>query len=241
MSLPTDANPDSLTPPAGQQGQPTDWEARFKGLQREFNTLNTTKQALEQQLAAKETVNTNLATENAALKMGQAETAAKYESQLTDLRAQLGTANQTITTKDGELTKLTGKLGAMEKEATVRKAMSAEYRDLLPFVDSGYLKPLDADGNPLEGDALKTHLEGFKAMLSGQQAQALDTTLAGTKPQVGQPAGTAPGAKTQDELRDWLDKNGHLDAKDPDWVKHSEAYIDLVSKAQGSNPLTPFR
>lgn len=242
MSLPTGYDSDSSqTPPSGQQGQPVDWEARFKGLQREFNTLKTQADALTQQLTAKETVNTNLATENATLKMRQAEIAAQYEGQLTEAKSQVATANQALALKDGELAKLTGKLGAMEKEQVVRKAMSSEYRDLIPFVDSGYLKPLDADGNPLEGDALKAHLDGFKTMLSGSAAQSLDASLAGTKPPAGQPTGTVPGAKSQDQLREWLDSNTHLDSNDPEWVKHSEAYIDLVAKNQGPNPLAAYQ
>jgi hypothetical protein len=222
--------PSPKTPSGGQSDE--NWEARFKGLQTTFNTLQKDHGKMELSLQAKDTFATETLTELNELKSTLSSSNVEYEGQLTAKSAELVALNATLTERDTEIATFKQQAVAVAEDKQIRDQLS-KHADILPFFDKGLLNLRGDDGKPLEGEALDTKIDAFKAELGSKWTQDFDYTLKGTVPSPKTPpAGPIKGG-SEEELQTWLLENSNH----PDYENVNDRYIGLVEKRfSGSTP-----
>lgn len=218
MTNPTsDPAGDGTLPPTPEGQQ--DYEARFKGLTREYNKLKS-------QHDAKEVALSQVTDQFNQHKQGSQDAliAAQNEATQAKLAAQAKeNALKEVTEKyQSEATKR----AELEGKAAVRKQLiDKKAVDLVPLYEAGEVS-FNFDG--LDDTAIETRITEFRDRL---RAFALggQTDLSGSTPPTPTPAGTAGGkAVDVDALFDWLSNPANL--ADKDYHAKSEQYDKLLSQ-----------
>jgi myosin heavy subunit len=229
----------SIPPPPSddhQTEQPVQWEDRYKGMQRTFNDLNKKYKTLEQQLQAKDTVATQSAQDVQELNTQLATLSTQYEGQLSQKNAELATLKDQFTTKETEVTNIQNQLERQTQRDSLRKSLTEADPELIGWFESGYLKPFDDDGNPLDGEALSDYLTGFKDQLQNKSKSDFDNTMQGAKPvSVGTSGATVMTGMSLKQMENWLDNPDHYGHSDYDAML--EAYTTKVAD-QSDNTIT---
>jgi len=203
-------------------GQSSDWEARFKGMQREFNKLKT-------QLEAKDKHNTQLRQELTGVKSQLTDLSTKYEGELSALRASEDTIKADFAKKESELATIQSELGYEKARNNVRREIVERHQELLPWFETGYLTVPEKDGAVLTGEELDTHLSGFKNLLLARSTQAVTDTLSGSvPPQFSTGTSTDTKGMSVDQMRNWLENPANFNSSDYDRV--DDAYLSKLSK-----------
>lgn len=160
------------------------WEARFKGLQREYNGTKGYATNLQNQLNA--------------LKLERDSEATEAQGKIVQISADLESARKRAELAEKELASLRTANQQLERDQAVRKTLAKDFNDLTPWYDSGYLKVEN-----LEGEALTEHLKGFRLLLGTQANHAVEQTLRGSSPPMVTP-GNTQGDMTTEQLAEWL-------------------------------------
>lgn len=215
-----------------QNSEQSDYEARFKGLQRAYNALKQEKDALETRLSAKEQTATNAIKESEQLKVQLEQYTTNYEGQLSQLNAKLSTAEEQIQLKQSEIESFQTKLERQNQKDNMRKTLADLDPKLIGAFESGYLKPYNEDGNPLEGEALSEYVNGFKSWVDNKSTQDFENAMSGaTPPNVGTSSASPVGGMTVAQMENWLD--------DPSNYGHSQYRAildDYTSKIAEKTP-----
>lgn len=215
----------TATSPAGQS---TDWEARFKGLQREFNTLKKT-------VDGKDAYNTRVTKEKQALETELAQLSTQYEGQISEIKAQTESVSSEKQTLEQRLAQAEAQLAQREVRDNIRKELTQNHRDVLPWFESGYLQvPNGEDGKPVTGEALTEFITGFRTMLGQQNAQNFQQTFSGSTPPQFNPSGNTPSGMNVQEMDAWL--NNPTNINNPERSRVMEAYLTEIEKGQGQVP-----
>lgn len=221
----TGAPPSPPTPPSGEQSG-EDWEARFKGLQKKYNTDMAEVEQLRAKLEAKSTVATNALAEVEKLKGELAQSNVTYEGQLSERDAKIQTLESTLGEKDSKIAEFEAGAQKAEEDRSLREQLSSEPL-LMRLFDKGMLNLRDDSGKPLEGEALTTRVDAFKEEFGQQLGSSLEDTLGGTVPSQGSTtAGPLKGAN-EDQLQTWLMEN----PDHPDYEAVNEQYIAKVANS----------
>jgi prefoldin subunit 5 len=217
-----DANGGSspATPPPASGEQPIDWEARYKGMQRQFNNLQT-------QIGAKDTLIATLQTENNTLKSDKGSLSTQYEGQLAQLRSDVTARDTELSSLRETRTELEGKAQKLERGLKITTELSKpEYQGLAPYYAADYLKI--PDDMEVGSEAFKTHLEGFKGLMNVNTQNNFQQVMGSvTPPQFGTATGSAKsGGMTQSELATWLENN----PDHPDKAAFYDQYMTVVAQ-----------
>lgn len=208
-------------------GGQSNWEERFKGMQKLFNQKQAEFEALQTRHEARESALGDIASQHESLKKTFQTTTSDYEQKLAVRLAELTTFQQQLAAETDARLKAERQNNRNAELDTVRREIVSRHRDLLPWLESGFLKPLDETGEFLTGDALTTFLDGFQTQVGGTTRDAVAKAVTGGKPVVSAPATGASsvinGATSQD-LADWLAKNPNS----PDWDQTNNAYMALI-------------
>lgn len=220
--LQVDEQDDDSPSPDNSSGTSSDWEKRFKGLQRKFNTQ-------EKQLSAKDSVIAKLQGQVQTLQQDSSSTANDYESQLAELRGQVKTLSterdMLITDKEA----LAAEVGTLKVDRSNREFLTGndEYSALVPWYDKGLLA-FDAS----DEEAAKAKLDTFKAMLGDKAVTDVKNKKKGSTPDGTVPDPNNRNSKmTESELSEWLIRNpGHADYSD-----YEELYLSAVESRLNDN------
>lgn len=211
-------------------GDTEDWEARFKGLQRKFNELQSKYEKAESTIEGART-------QAAEIQQRYNELETQLKSATKDHEKALAEATATITKLTTEHEQASTRAAQFEQEkAAAQKKLNIvsalakpEFSDLYSFYENGFLTGVE----DLEGDELKTRLESFRSLLGSRTTQALDevlkTSTPPTPPITGSGSTNYAQMSTQD-IASWLMKPGAVDHQDYDAV-HT-VYLDRVKKEQ---------
>lgn len=142
---PTKPTPTGNNPSDVQPGE--DFEARFKGMQREYNKLHSDFEATQKALDA---ANAIVAGSGDALSAAQQE-ASKYRNELAALQNQLSEKDAALSKANTELTKHTAR-SAIRTKLVNQKAV-----DVLPFFEKGFLN-FESDDDA----AITSTIEAFR-------------------------------------------------------------------------------
>lgn len=198
--------------------QPIDWEARFKGLQREYNKLDTT-------LKGKEGYAEKIQRERNELEAQLRDVATTKEGEIVRLSTELTAAQQLVETERRLREAKEAEVSVMSRDRETRKTLADGYSDLIPWFDGGFLQIGDKSG-----DDLKTYLDGFRSMLGSNTASDVQKRLRGATPPVPAPSGGEE--MSLEQLQDWLFVNP------PDHKEYAsflEAYHKAVEKSFSTN------
>ena len=141
IEMPDPVNPEPVTQPAVNNpgGQPaTDWEARFKGLQKSFDDQQKSWKTKEQSL---ESTVAQLTTEHRTV----LDEFGKAQGTLKSTQEQIQVANKAAEDKAAET--------AIQKAENERLRLIMKYPALMPFEEKGALR------TDLKGEALEAHLK----------------------------------------------------------------------------------
>ena len=214
-----------IPPSGGQSGE--DWEARFKGLQKKYNTDMAEVEELRAKLEAKSTVAINAIAELEKIKGEIAQSKVTYEGQLSARDAQIQTLNESISSKESKIAQYEAGAKKAEEDRSLREQLSSEPL-LSRLFDKGMLNLRDDDGKPLEGEVLTARVDAFKEEFGQQLGANLESTLGGTVPSQGpMAAGPLKGAN-EEQLQVWLMNN----PQHPDYEAVSEQYMQAVIKSE---------
>lgn len=184
----------------------SDYEARFKGLQRTYNKLKQDYDALTTRMSAKEQTATKAFQEAEQLKQQLEQFTTNYEGQLSQLNAQLATAQEEIQSKESEIESFQMRLERQTTKDNLRKTLAELDPKLIGAFESGYLKPYNEDGTPLDGDALSEYVNGFKSWIDDKSTQDFDKAMSGaTPPNVGTSTASPVGGMNVNQMEEWLD------------------------------------
>jgi hypothetical protein len=216
---------------AGVPQQQENWEARFKGLQREHNKLRSENETLAAQLEAARGAAAEAQQQVVALRDSTRAETVRYEGQIAELSGKLSTATSEITKRDTQVADLTGQLERAGKRDASRKFLNdvnfPERSALVPFYEAGMLQIDD-----LEGEARDTRIGEALALISGRAAEAFQNLMGGTTPpppaNIG--AESAVGKLSTDDLNTWLMEPGNMGK--PEYEAYRQAYLNKLSKAQ---------
>lgn len=184
---------------SGSQDTSTDWEARFKGLQKSYAGLQSQLTKRQNQLD---------------------ELQAKYDTALTDYEGQIAELKSNLGKVSDDFAKASKQLGEYEVKLTERErrdkirtelANSEAHRNLLPFFENGFLD--SAVG--LEGEELTSYLDKFNSMMGAKAAEAFEEKIEGSTPSNSPSPGSSPAGQqkhpaesmSRDELMGWLNAN----------------------------------
>jgi hypothetical protein len=210
---PADSSPASASPAPVEPSE--NWEARFKGLQREYNTLKNT-------IAGKDTRISTLERDYAVARQQMGDLSSTYEAQLGDLRNQHTQTASELDTLRGQVTQFEQQNTALLRDQEIRKELGKPGNsDLLPWYDAGFLQIGDKTG-----EELTTYLNGFRDMLQNKSAADFQQTMQGVTPPQISPAGATPGGMNAQELHDWLMAN----PAHPQFEQYHDQYLDLISR-----------
>lgn len=199
-----DENPvETASDSAQDQGN---WEARAKGFQRA--------------LAGKEGYLKKLQSDFNDLKQRADSEAVTYQGELTQLQAQLEATGKKLAEYESQTQQFAAENALLKRDQEVRKFMSKDYADLIPWYDSSYLEV----GNKT-GDELKAHLDGFRALLGSKADTAVRDTLRGATPPVSMPSGANANLSVED-LADWLMDPANDNS--PDRAKYQDLYFSQL-------------
>lgn len=216
--------PDNQTPngqPSGAaDGQPIDWEKRFKGLQGEYQRLQKAHEETVTALKGKEDYATQLQAQFNDLKAARASEAATVQGQITQLQADLEAARAAAAQIEKEKADLLIQNQALAAaKLTRQRLVEAGADDLIGWYEKGRL---NVDG--LEGEALTTAINDFRADLDGYAQKRVQTTLAGTPaPSLATPKPVNMTDKAAMEA--WL--NNPRNANSPDFETIYDQYLSL--------------
>ena len=219
----TAATPPTQTPPVDP---PTDWEARFKGLQRIQAQKDQAATMAQADIDAKQNLIDQLTTDVNTLKGSESTLRTNYEKQLAETRNQANTLEQTLNERVQQLESLSAKVEKAEKKQALRTELTQQHPDMIGWFESGNLNLFDEGGEILTGDALNERVNGFKAQLGQHFGTNFQAAMAGSTPtQSTVPTSTLSG-DSEDQLQAWLTANpGHAD-----YDKVSEQYTATVEK-----------
>lgn len=193
-------------------GQSENWEERFKGLQRSYN--------------AKEGLLTKLQSRVSELEKSLKDDALRYEEELAPLKQTNLTLTAEKTKFESQVADLTKTNTQLARDKDIRKVLAdpqKSYKDLLVWYDAGHLKPGD-----LDGDALTTYLDDFKALLptSQKQEEIPQTPLGGASPPSISTSSANTVGMTTEQMAKWLTEN----VRHSDYAKVEEAYFAALTK-----------
>lgn len=193
-----------------------DWEARFKGLQREYDKLHHS-------LHGKEGYATQLQQELNQLKAEREGIAVTAEGKITQLSAELDTLRRDLSQRESQAAAIERENAALKRDQEIRRFLVKDYADLLPWFESGYLHV-----DTLESEALTTHLNGFRQMLGHKAQVAVESTLKGASPPSVAPQTQTPEL-TAEYLYDFL--TDPRNESKPEYATYRSLYLDLVSQS----------
>lgn len=204
--------PPAPVPPAG--GQPENWEERFKGLQRKYNTLEAT-------VSAKDSALGTVKSEFDVFKTTQAEALTRAQLDLADRDNKLKAAE---TEKNTHQTRAQA-LEAQLNQANVRKEqrsklITAQGVDLVEAFEAGHL---NLDG--VADDAIGAKLADFRSLA----AKIAGAQYSGTTPASPAVSPSAnPTGLNFEQLYDWVENPANYGK--PEYETMHEAYLSLIPK-----------
>jgi hypothetical protein len=215
------SNASAYNPPPGEQS--TNWEERFKGLQREYDKLQRSAQG-------KDAYNTQITAAKQAAERQLSELQAQYEGQINSERARSQGLEKEKTDYATRAQQLEAQIAARDARDNVRKELTQRHGDLLGWFESGYLTiPTGEDGKPLSGEALDKHVGGFRGMLGQKSTQDFQNTMSGaTPPQFGTPASPQTSGMDVPQMEAWLNNPANLGH--PDRSRIMDALLTEVEK-----------
>lgn len=197
-------------------GQSNDFEARFKGLQREYNTLKN-------QLAGKEGHATTLQKELDSLKQQLADIAQKDQGQITQLSTERDTLQKQYESAFAERNTFEAQLKQFNRDKEVRNVLlqknnngETPFAGLLPLHEKGILNVGDR-----QGDDLTQFLTEAASLLGSQQHQRVLDVLGGANPPTVSP--TTSQQMDVAAMQAWLMDPANL--RNPQYPQIEEAYF----------------
>lgn len=191
-----------------EPGKTTDWEAAYKGLQKQLNTLQTSS----------------------------AKTISDLTQKSTDLQTQLDAANAKLLEKDGVITTKETELKKLSDDLTGEKANSGkalsdlkraklimkEFPDLAPM-ESAEILPVATDETEL-----RTKLTAFKEVLKTQLGLQLQQTLqGGSPPPPTNDGGSHAADETEDDLWAKMMQYGGVHGKEKEYEAAYQKWLAL--------------
>lgn len=216
-----------------------DWESRFKGLQRRYNTETAELRAQVERLE-KEKASTANALEAARASMTDAQQqiqalradtvgkAKEYEQAIARLSAEQRSLTETAEAARKTAEEAQARLGLFEKKDQTRKLFNnPDFEPLRPFYEEGHIAGLE----DLDEEAAKERLTNFKQFLANRFQQSFTNAMNGSTPPppAVQDSVAANGMKTED-MSKWLQSPENLGS--PQYDAISEAYYARMSKKE---------
>jgi len=212
-NLPPDSVEQDGQPPVTPVGQTEDWEARYKGLQREFNKLQATHKATQQSFTEKaQEFNTYRISQEDALKAAAGEQT-QLQAKIEALNGEFGHAQETIQKQELLLNE------RLVKDEQRKLLLEAQQNDLLPLFELGHFR---LDGVK-DVEAAKTSAMAFRQSLQGIVQQA----YTGAAPQTPAPQSTQPTGKSREELAAYLQDPANWNK--PEFPAFEQAFLTLSS------------
>lgn len=217
----------SITAPVGQSSNSGEnWEDRFKGMQRKYSHLET-------QVNAKDEVAKQALAEKKAAEQRAAQIATDYEQKLQEAISEASQKSTEAQQYEARIQKLEADLAERAVRDTLRKELTTSHADLLPWFESGYLKPVAEDGQPLQGEALDEFVTGFRSMLGNNAESSFRQAMQGTTPPgLGSTQKASVGGMTPQEMSTFLNNPANISHPNRQAVK--DAYLNAVSGNQGT-------
>lgn len=223
QDLPGQDTPPTPPPPSPEPSE--DWEARFKGLQRKFNAVNAELEQARASLEGARATNTNLQQRVNDLENVRGSEAARYETQITELQAQISGFEQEKSQFQTQVSELQGQVEFAEQDKKVRQAISnPKYNALLPFYEAGHMDGIEN----LEGEALTQKLESFVQLLGQRQTDAFQQVMQGTVPAMPSMGTASMDEANVDQLQGWLTDPANF--SDPQYAHVEDLYLQKVAK-----------
>lgn len=208
-------------------GQSENWEARFKGLQSKFNDLQNS-------VAGKDSYNTRVTKEKQTLEQRLAEISTQSESQINEARAEKERVAAEKQALEEQLAQAQAQLAQRERKDAVRRELTQNHRDLLPWFESGYLQvPTGEDGQPLSGEALDEFANGFYDMLGQRSQDDFKKTMSGTTPPQFGTSGKTPSGMNLEEMSSFLNDPANMNSPERDRVMN--AYLAELDKGDSNS------
>lgn len=199
--------PPKTDPEGSSEGQQEEnWEARFKGLQREFNP---TKESL---------IATQKALDEAMQQLtGVKDTLTSKETEASQFRTALEIKDKEFQDKLKELSDAQSKLTSYEKRGAIRsKMLAAGATDLIPFFEDGFLA-IESDDDEVVTGKVEAFRERLKAFGGGNLSGA---SVPNTTPM------NTGNFKNPGELMDWLSDPRNFSKQE---YKANQALYDKLS------------
>lgn len=199
-------------PDKSTQEQPVDWEARFKGLQREFNKLKTSSDA-------REGLAKDLQTRITELETQLADGTKSLQGDLVKLQSDLDLATTKLTKAEARAAEAEAKATAEARKAAVQAEIVTGFPEhsaaLTTAIEKGFLQIGER-----QGDDLKTFLNDYLAFTNQKVTQAVAQTVRGASP----PALSQgeQGSLDEGKLADWLMTH---DETDPNYEANYRAWL----------------
>jgi len=201
-------NPTSTQPEATSTDGQQDYEARFKGLQREYNKLQSTLDAKDRAVSE---LQGKLQAQLDALTNGETTTA--------QLRQELKQREEALKAACDTKQELEGKINVLEGFRAARQVLTKiKATDVVPFLDAGVFS-LDT----LDEAVVQQKVQTFRELM-GTQKPTEDHTGA-TVPNVTMAANENVNI---DELRAWLDNPAN--ARHPERAARKQLYYNNLPK-----------
>jgi chromosome segregation ATPase len=182
----------------------TDWESRYKGLQRKYNTLVETKGELEGQLSSLTSQREQLEREKDTLSIEKDSLLKNNQSKIDELIA-------TLHEKDGKLSELS------KVQLKVQVANELGHPELLQLVNA----IPDSDDPEVIKESMKNILGFTKAQIEKREAQLTEGLSPGET--------TSERAPMPSTEQGWLDLIGRQSLGSDDYNKVMDAYFNWAS------------
>lgn len=207
------------TPPTPNDGQDADsgtnWEQRFKGLQKTYSTAQAS-------LDAAQSTATTLQQQYTALKDERANDARAHQEALAKANADLLTLKQQYAGLETTHKQAAEALALLQGKENARSELhKVDAGDLVSFVDSGHFNPGSATG-----DELKAKADEFRTQLTNWAKKSVTLEVGGSSPPGTQPSPSAntPGTN-KDDLWEWVNNEANMDS--PQWRANYNLALSL--------------
>lgn len=200
------------TPPVTEPAKMTDWEAAYKGLQRELQKLQGTSTTAVTQLQGR---------------------VKELEAQIVSKDAEILKLQGEAATKDNFNKKLTGDLET-EKATTAKllsqtkrtKLILKEFPELAPFEASDILPSAESE------EELKTKLKGFREVYRAQIAAAKVGEVAGTPPNILKTEVEPSSIDNEDLLWDKVTSLAGMPGKEKEYEDYYKRWMELQKRKE---------
>lgn len=216
--------------PSDNSNGTDNWEERFKGLQREYNTLRAKATADATALESQRAQASQLQQQISALQAENKSVVSGYETQVTTLMSERDSLSSKLSASEALAEKLKTDVVKTQRMVSLQQVLSDEkYAEVKKLIDRKVITGLEE----LEGDALQTRLNELADVLGSEAPKVKEpapepTPKKGTTPPMPRPiAGEGDYRRmSAEQLRDWLVSPAGL--SNPNFADASAYYAELL-------------